>query len=152
MRCPLVTVKPAAIPALAELISGRHRAGSPAKPGRTTKETTIRQYLRNAITTGPASGTACSWRRGGSAYRAARAGPAAPVRRLARLLFRQAGRLAQRAGRWSTARPQPPHGYRAHRAPAGHEALADDGAAADQALAATRTEPDNMSTFSAAPL
>jgi len=81
-----------------------------------------------------------------------RAGPAAPVRRLARLLFRQAGRLAQRAGRWSTARPQPPHGYRAHRAPAGHEALGDDGAAADQALAATRTEPDNMSTFSAAPL
>jgi hypothetical protein len=48
-QCPLVTVKPAAIPALAELISGRHHAGSPAKPGRTTKETTMRQYLRNAI-------------------------------------------------------------------------------------------------------
>ena len=79
-----------------------------------------------------------------------RAGPAAPVRRLARLLFRQAGRLAQRAGRWSTARPQPPHGYRAHRAPAGPEVLVDDGAAAT-GLSATRTEPDNMSTFSAAP-
>ena len=147
-----MTAKPAAIPALAELISGRHRAGSPAKPGRTTKETTIRQYLRNAITTGPASDCLLLETRRAGVPRRPRAGPAAPFRRLARLLFRQADRLAQRAGRWSTARPQAPRGYRAHQAPAGHEALADDGAAADQALAATRTEPDNMSTFSAAPL
>lgn len=62
-----------------------------------------------------------------------RAGPAAPVRRLARLLFRQADRPGQRAGRWSTARPQAPCGYRTHRALAGHEVLADDGAAAEQA-------------------
>jgi len=38
-----------------------------------------------------------------------RAGPAAPVRRLARLLFRQAGRLAQRAGRWSKLHGPRPH-------------------------------------------
>jgi len=62
-----------------------------------------------------------------------RAGPAAPVRRLARLLFRQADRLGQRGGCWSTAGPQAPRGYRAHRALAGHEALVDDGAAAEQA-------------------
>jgi len=62
-----------------------------------------------------------------------RAGPAAPVRRLARLLFRQADRLGQRGGRWSTAGPQAPRGYRAHRALAGHEVLVDDGAASEQA-------------------
>jgi hypothetical protein len=62
-----------------------------------------------------------------------RAGLAAPVRRLARLLFRQADRLAQRAGRWSTARPQAPRGYRVHPALAGHEVPVDDGAAAEQA-------------------
>jgi hypothetical protein len=115
----------------------------------------MRQYLRNAIQddarrAGQRDCLLLETRRAGVPRRPR--GPAAPVRRLARLLFRQVGRLAQRAGRWSTARPQVPHGYRAHRAPAGHEALADDGAAADQALAATRTEPDNMSTFSASPL
>jgi len=62
-----------------------------------------------------------------------RAGAAAPVRRLARLLFLRADRLGQRAGRWSTARPQAPHGYRVHDALAGHEVLVDDGAAAEQA-------------------
>jgi hypothetical protein len=116
----------------------------------------MRQYLRNAIQddaqrAGQRHCLLLETRRAGVPRRP-RAGPAAPVRRLARLLFRQVGRLAQQAGRWSTARPQAPHGYRAHRAPAGHKALADDRAAADQALAATRTEPDNMSTFSAAPL
>jgi len=55
------------------------------------------------------------------------------------------------AGRWSTARPQALRGYRAHRSLAGHEVLVDDRAAAT-GLAATHTEPGNMSTFSAAPL
>ena len=83
-----------------------------------------------------------------------RAGPAAPVRRLARLLFRQADRLAQRAGRWSTARLQAPHGYRAHRAPAGHEVLVDDGPAAGQAsppLARNQTWPVPSSSASHCP-
>lgn len=61
-----------------------------------------------------------------------RTGPAAPVRRLARLLCHLADRPAQRARRWSTARPQALRGYRAHRALAGHEVLADDRAAAEQ--------------------
>jgi len=61
-----------------------------------------------------------------------RAGPAAPVRRLVRLLVCQADRLGQRAARWSTARPQALRGYRVHRALAGHEVLEDDGAAAGQ--------------------
>jgi hypothetical protein len=62
-----------------------------------------------------------------------RTDPAAPVRRLVQLLFRQADRPGQRARRWSTARPQALRCYRAHRTLAGHEVLVDDGAAAEQA-------------------
>jgi hypothetical protein len=61
-----------------------------------------------------------------------RTGPAAPMRRLARLLLRRATRLGQRAARWSTAQPQAPHGTRVHRALAWQEVLVDDGAAAEQ--------------------
>jgi hypothetical protein len=99
----------------------------------------MRQYLRNAIQDDarrrgrPAGLLALGDAAGQRAAPPAR-GSRRPVRRLARLLFRQADRLAQRAGRWSTARPQAPHGYRAHQAPAGREAPADDGAAADPVI------------------
>src|SRR5580700_7191370 len=45
---PLATVKPAATPARpAHQLP--HQAGHPAKPGHTTEETTMRQYLMKAI-------------------------------------------------------------------------------------------------------
>ena len=118
----------------------------------------MRQYLRNAIQYDARRGRPAGLLTLGDAAadvaRRLRAGPAAPVRRLARLLFRQADRLAQRAGRWSTARLQAPHGYRAHRAPAGHEVLVDDGPAAGQAsppLARNQTWPVPSSSASHCP-
>jgi hypothetical protein len=89
---PLATVKPAATPARpAHQLP--HQAGHPAKPGHATEETTMRQYLMKAIQDDA--------RRAGErdrlyleaqrarAARGPRAGSAAPVRRLALLLFRR---------------------------------------------------------------
>lgn len=78
----------------AELISYRHQSGSPAKRTQATEETTMHQYLMKAIQddaqrAGQQDRLLLEAQRARVARRP-RAGPDAPVRRLARLLFRRA--------------------------------------------------------------
>ena len=77
----------------AELISCRHQAGSLARPSQATKENTMRRYLMTAAQddakrAGERDRLLLEAQRARVAPRP-RTNPAAPVRRLARLLFRR---------------------------------------------------------------
>ena len=78
----------------AKIISYRPQAGHLAKPSHATGETTMRQYLTKAVQddakrAGERDRLLLEAQRA-RVPRRPRAGPAAPVRRLARLLFRRA--------------------------------------------------------------